>query len=155
MEIFARFCKLSFKTLQNMVTKQNCSHRSNISKWARVLGKYMDPRIHGPYIQTIYFFFIFGNQEFLKEVPLHIDLHKYLSTSFAHPTISTYLKKWFFLIYVTALGGVTHFSMDWGSACQDLSEKVQHATLACMCVLFVITFVALLYDNQRLSINVK
>ena len=49
---------------------------------------------------------------------------------------------------MTAISGVTHFPMDWGSACQDLSEKVQHAMVACLCVLFAVTkFVALLYDK--------
>ena len=48
---------------------------------------------------------------------------------------------------MTAISGVTYFPMDWGSACQDLSEKVSHAMVASMCVLFAVTkFVALLYD---------
>ena len=33
---------------------------------------------------------------------------------------------------MTAISGVTHFPMDWGSACQDLSEKVQHVIVACL-----------------------
>ena len=57
---------------------------------------------------------------FLNEVPLHIDLHKSLSTQPSQPT----LQNWLYLIYATALSGVTHFPMDWRSACQDLSEKV-------------------------------
>ena len=89
---------------------------------------------------------------------LNIDLHvhKSLSTFLCPPTQPPQptLQNWLFLIYATALIGVTHFPMDLGSACQDLSEKVKHATLACMWVLFVVTkFVALLYDSSFHSGN--
>ena len=56
------------------------------------------------------------------------------------------------MIYGTALSGVTQFFMDWGSACQDLSEKVLHATLPLTGVLFAITeFAALLYDAVAIN----
>ena len=31
--------------------------------------------------------------------------------------------EWCFTIWMTALSGVTHFDMDWGSACQNLLER--------------------------------